>query len=263
MNKKEEIVGIIPAAGFANRISPIPGSKELFPIGFHSSEKKPEGYPRVVSSYLVEGMQLAGAKQLYFVIRDGKWDIPSYYRDGENLNLNVSYVVVGETEGAPYTIAKAFPFCEDKNIIFGFPDIIFTPKDALKTLVQKKSTTGADIVLGLFKAENPEKVDMVALSESGEVEKIVIKPENTDLTYTWILAVWSPAFTKFLSQFISNYNTNSQNEEKGRNRELYIGAVIQAAIDSGYSVKTVKFSEGSYVDIGTIDDLKKAFKSFQ
>jgi glucose-1-phosphate thymidylyltransferase len=45
-----EIVGIVPAAGQATRISPLPCSKELYPIAFRRGESGAR--PKVVSHYL-------------------------------------------------------------------------------------------------------------------------------------------------------------------------------------------------------------------
>jgi len=262
----EEFVGLVPAAGYANRISPIPCSKEIFPIGFTSLINNSGLSPKAVSSYLLEGMKCAGVKQVLFVIRKGKWDIPSYYLTGDYLDLDLAYVVVEETDGAPFTIEKAFPFCVEKNIVFGFPDIVFQPEDALKVMVEKKNQSHADIVLGLFKANNPEKVDMIEFSDSGNVKKIIIKPDKTDLIYTWLLAVWTSSFTKFIQEYLSGhegdllYNKNSDIGKK--NDEIYIGNIIQKAIEAGLNVESVKFTDGSYIDIGTMEDLKKAMKLY-
>jgi glucose-1-phosphate thymidylyltransferase len=50
---------------------------------------------------------------------------------------------------------------------------------------------------------------------------------------------------------------NRQNPPLPR-KELAIGDVIQAAIAAGLQVKALPFEEGSYLDIGTPEDLVKA-----
>jgi hypothetical protein len=40
-----ELVGLIPATGLAKRISPLPSSKELFPVGFQEVER--DGHVRL------------------------------------------------------------------------------------------------------------------------------------------------------------------------------------------------------------------------
>jgi len=54
----DELVGLIPAAGQAKRVSPLPGSKELFPVGFREVEVggHVQLRPKVVSQYLLDNM---------------------------------------------------------------------------------------------------------------------------------------------------------------------------------------------------------------
>ena len=44
-------------------------------------------------------------------------------------------------------------------------------------------------------------------------------------------------------------------------KEVFVGDVMQAAIDSDLNVETVIFKNGSYIDIGTPDDLYRAVKT--
>lgn len=64
-NKEQEVIGLLPAAGQATRIAPLPGSKELYPIGFRSVEGG-SLRPKVVCHYLLEKMRLAGIRKAYF-----------------------------------------------------------------------------------------------------------------------------------------------------------------------------------------------------
>ena len=79
MTPLREIVGIIPAAGKATRVSPLPCSKEIFPIGFSNMEDAQVIRPKPVGQYLLEHFRRAGAKRAYIVLRKGKWDIPEYF----------------------------------------------------------------------------------------------------------------------------------------------------------------------------------------
>ena len=57
---EREVIGLIPAAGQATRLSPLPCSKELFPIGFGASKTGHNLVPKVVCQHLLEKMRLAG-----------------------------------------------------------------------------------------------------------------------------------------------------------------------------------------------------------
>ena len=79
---QQEVVGLIPAGGEATRIAPLPCSKEVYPIGLRHMNEECRVVPKVVCHYLLEKMRVAGIKKAYIVLRDGKWDIPAYLRDG-------------------------------------------------------------------------------------------------------------------------------------------------------------------------------------
>ena len=68
---QQKIVGLIPAAGKAERISPLPCSKEIYPVGFDDSSENKIFRPKAVSQYLIESMQLVNVSDVYIIIR--KW----------------------------------------------------------------------------------------------------------------------------------------------------------------------------------------------
>jgi glucose-1-phosphate thymidylyltransferase len=250
------IVGLLPAAGSAVRISPIPCSKEIFPIGFHPSESVLGLRPKASAHYLLEKMHLAGAQRAYFILRDGKWDIPAYFGDGRMVGLPLGYLMMGHPYGVPYTIDQAYPFTEGATVLFGFPDILFQPGDAFVRLLNRRDETGADLVIGLFPADQPHKMDMVELDPRGRVAGITIKPHQTHLRFTWIIAVWGGRFSRFNHEFVASHKKIQSPEREPR--EIHLGDVIQAAIQKGEQVEHVLFNDGRYIDIGTPEDLMAA-----
>lgn len=256
---KKTIVGLLPAGGTAARVSPLPCSKEIFPIGFHSSESKVGLRPKASAHYLIEKMQRAGAQKAYFILRDGKWDIPAYFGDGGMVGLPLGYLMMGRPDGVPFTLDQAYPFVGDATVLFGFPDILFQPGDAFVRLLDRQAETGAGLVIGLFPAHQPQKMDMVDLDPYGRVLGITIKPRRTHLHYTWIVAVWDAHFSDFMHQFVAR-RKDDQPDNHGQ-RELFLGDVIQAAIQAGVRVENVRFSEGLYIDIGTPEDLSAAVQN--
>ena len=254
-----EIVGLVPAAGHGSRISPVPCSKELYPVGFQRLGRKFR--PKVVCEYLLDAMHLAGVKKAYIVLRKGKWDIPAYLSNLGLAQMDLAFLVLRESESVPFTLDQAFPFIRTTVIAVGFPDIIFHPGDAFVKLLDRQRSTAADIVLGLFPTSDPQKVDMVDIGDSGQVRNILIKPRRTSLSYSWILAVWTPVFTRFMHQYLADiHRRNTSTKKTRRDGELYMGHVINAAINNNLRIETVSFSEGSYLDIGTPEDLLKAIR---
>jgi glucose-1-phosphate thymidylyltransferase len=257
----QEIVGLVPAAGQATRIAPLPCSKELYPIGFRTVEGGRSLRPKVVCHYLLEKMRLAGVTKAYIVLRKGKWDIPGYLGDGAILDMHLAYLMMRLPYGAPYTLDQAYPFVQDAVVAFGFPDIIFQPDDAFVQLLNHRATRNADITLGLFPTDQPQRMDMVDLDDDGRVRQIVIKPLETHLRYTWIIAVWTPAFTNFMHTYLaataSPTSPGSAVHSAPGQRERFVGDVIQAAIHDGLRVEAVSFPDGTCLDIGTPDNLMK------
>ena len=254
MKSLHNVIGLIPAGGNASRISPLPCSKELYPIGFRSDNDN-ELKPKVVSHNLLEKMRLADITKAFIILRKGKWDIPAYFGDGKMLDMNLAYLMMDLPFGVPYTLDQAYPFIQDDTVALGFPDILFDPDDAYRSLILKKAETNADIVLGLFPAGNPHKTDMVEMNDKGQILGLHIKPEQTQLTYTWQIAIWTPVFSRYMHDYVSNIKENTNvNHQK----ELFVGDVIQAAILDDMRVDSVLFKDGSCLDIGTPEDLLKA-----
>lgn len=245
-----EIIGLLPAGGQATRLAPLPCSKELYPVGYRSVGED-DFRPKVVSHYLLEKMQQAGASKAYIILREGKWDIPAYWGDGALVGLPLAYLMMNVPYGTPFTLDQAYPFVRQANIVFGFPDILFQPDDAFNRLFEHQAETKADAVLGLFLADKPHKMDMVELDEHQRVTRVVIKPKQTSLIYTWIIAVWTPTFTTFMHQFLAQ----KLSDDTIRTKEIFMGDIFQAAIDNGLEVESLKFAEGRCIDIGTPEDL--------
>ena len=86
------------------------------------------------------------------VVREGKWDIPSFFGEGESLDRHLAYLVIRDSFGPPYTLNKGYPFIQNNVIAFGFPDILFGPEDVFIQLLNYQVTHHSDVVLGLFPA---------------------------------------------------------------------------------------------------------------
>jgi glucose-1-phosphate thymidylyltransferase len=259
-----DLVGVIPAAGTASRLGRLPCSKELLPIRFRNDVEKTQAQIKPISQYLLEKMQLAGVSKVYIILRKGKWDIPKYFGDGTILNMNIAYLLMGLPFGVPFTVDQAYPFVKDAMVVFGFADIIYEPEDAFQQLLAKQQKTKADIVLGLFEASQAHQEDMVDFKSDGRIKAIDVKPSGTKLNHTWMIAVWTPGFTNFMHHYLGNLKRSIEHgkmPKTGNEKpELFLGHIIQAAIDENMAVNSVCFTNGCYLDIGTPESLAKNFK---
>jgi glucose-1-phosphate thymidylyltransferase len=258
-----EVVAVLPAAGRSRRLGPLPCSKELIPVGFGSIGELPEVRPKVASHYLLECLRRAVIQKAYIVIRQGKWDIPAYWGDGKLLEMDLAYLVIVGSNGPPDTIDRAYPFVKDKIVAFGFPDILFRPKDVFIKLLARLNRSHADVVLGLFPAHDTRAMDMVDLDKNNQVRGIQLKPRTTRLKYAWLTAVWSPAFSEFLHDFLRTMGAREKilgNRRIDPQGDIPVGAVLRAAIRAKLKVEGVVFQTGRYIDIGTPKALALALR---
>jgi glucose-1-phosphate thymidylyltransferase len=242
------VVGVVPAAGRAERLGSLPCSKEVLPVGIR------EGQVETGAGRLLRQLASAGAGRAFIVLGDEKWDIARYLADGQGLGIDVAYLAMRESPSTPATVDRAFGFVREATVVFGFPDILLRPDNAFVRLTGRLAETSADAVLGLFPAERPEEVDMVATDPDGRVRRIEIKPGRTELAHAWVAAAWAPVFSAYVHDFIAAGRGDD------RRSELYVGDVLQAAIDDGLHVDSVTFPDGDFSDIGTPEGLLSALQ---
>ena len=127
---------------------------------------------------------------------------------------------------------------QKKTVALGFADILFHVEDAYSLLLKKLTQDSPDVILGLFPADRPDKVDMVNLDNNGKITEIVVKPSQTDLHYTWGIAAWKPTFTQFMHEFLSRSVQTAKEQP-----ELFVGDVIHASILEGLHVQGTEISQ--------------------
>lgn len=256
-NSLHNVIAIIPAAGKATRLPGIKQSKEIIPIGYKNTSTQRSVMDKPICFHLLEKLSLAGVNQGIMIIREGKWDIPKTLGSGACVNMDIAYQILRLPFGTAYTIDQAYPFSKDKIVVIGFPDILFTPDDAYTQILDRLAQNDADVVLGLFPADRPQKTDMVNVNSQQIVSNIIVKPQKTHLKLTWGIAAWKPVFTEFL------HTTLMSRPHKDSDTELFIGNAIQNAIESGLNVIGIQISDAPFIDIGTPDDLERAMNIFQ
>ena len=251
-----ELVGLIPAAGYATRISPLPASKELFPIGFRKVQLESgiQLHPKVISHYLLDNMFQSGTRKVYIVLRRDKTDIMDYYGDGKKFGGHIAYLADDNVRGMPYTMDVAWPWLQGNTVLFGMPDTIFTPADAFSRLLAQHHATNADVTLGIFPTNCPEKLCPVELDESARVLTMIDKPAHAHIRNTWGCGCWDHKFTEFMHNYLEPASVSD--------RTAVLADVFLAALEQGLSIFGLFFAEGEYIDIGTPDDLAMAVKRF-
>lgn len=251
-----DLVGLVPAAGRARRLARLPCSKEIYPIGFRRNPASGDVQVEVISQHLFEKFRRAGATSAFVILRDGKWDVPSYYGEGELVGLSLAYLFIADSIGPPDTLDRAYPFIRDKSVAFGFPDIVFGPDEAFERLFGRLRETNSDIVLGLYPAVPSQPTDMVDVDASGRIRSLALRTLPATLDYTWCCAVWRPSFTEFMHRFVLAERRNAESATQtyrgiDAQGDLPVGAVIKRAVEEGMTALGVVLANQGYIDIGT------------
>lgn len=259
------VVGIIPAAGRGKRLGNLPLSKEILPLGYWPEAAPESSRSRVASHYLLGHMRDAGVRRVYMAIASDKVDIVSCLGGGADLGVDLAYRVLDDSPGTPFTVDSLYPFVSKQVCALGFPDIIFEESGVYSRLLRHLQESSAEVVLGLFPAEQPEMVDMVAFNErTGRVSDLFIKPVTSDLRYTWGAVVWRADFTAYMHDFLAGALDDPARLadllSAAQGNELYMGDVIQSALRAGLGVEAVIVSGQPYLDIGTPLNLRRAMQ---
>jgi glucose-1-phosphate thymidylyltransferase len=256
MHKALNLVGICPAAGHGKRLGPLPISKELFPIGFHyyTVNKETRLYPKPISQYLIESMVKANARKIFMVISSHKKSLIDFYKNGTQFGTQIAYIYQEIQTGMPFALDLAFNWIDENTItLFGMPDTLFEPRNAFSMLLETHLCNGSDVTLGLFKTNQPQKFGMVKLDTEQNALICIDKPKQTSLKYMWGIAVWNYKFSNFMHICLTDILAEKTNSE------VVLSTIFNQAIsDTTLKVQGYKFSEGYYIDIGTVQDLKRA-----
>ena len=90
---------------------------------------------------------------------------------------------------------------------------------------------------------------------------LLIKPRQTRLRYSWCIAAWRPSFTRFMHEYLAlHQEADGSDQPASEQPELFVGDVIQAAIQDGLQVDAVPFPDGVCLDIGTPEGLIQAVR---
>jgi NDP-sugar pyrophosphorylase family protein len=163
------VVGVIPAAGYGTRLGHIHASKEVLEIG---------GRPLI--DHLVAHLRAAPCTEIRVVTRPEKSDVIDHAR---RIGIRV-------VEGHPPSLAGSIHLglqgLDDEAVIcLGFPDCLWEPLEGFRTLIESVRA-GADVCLGLFRSNQPERYDTVALEPGGErVVRIDVKPREPRTALVW------------------------------------------------------------------------------
>jgi glucose-1-phosphate thymidylyltransferase len=235
-------IGIVPAAGKGVRLG-LPYPKELYPV-IRENHYKP------IAQFVLKGLTDAEVRHIVFVINETKHQLIGFFGDGHRFGCDISYVIQESNDeqnrstspGLAHALNSAYHLTRDKTVFFGMPDTIMQPENVFSqayAAAQKED----DVILVLFPTERPEKFGMVRMGDNQEVLEIVDKPRKTELTHMWGCIIWRPRFTEYLHDCVCNRQISD------------FALIMNSAIGSGLHFRGVQMKGGTYIDLGTYEEI--------
>jgi dTDP-glucose pyrophosphorylase len=219
------VVGVVPAAGFATRLQPLPISKEMLAVG-----------TRPVMDYIVVRMRAGGCTRLRIVTRPEKEDVITHAVD-----LGAE-VVLGHPESVSASLhAGIADLADDDIVLIGFPDSLWEPVSGYRRLVEAVRN-GADVALGLFRIDPKHltRSDVVVFGPKGTIAGVDVKPSVPASDWIWGCAAGRAALWAGLDQV------------------EWPGALIDVLCREGRDVRGIELSD-VWLDVGTKESLARAY----
>ncbi len=249
MNK---IVGILPAAGRGSRLGAIPCSKEIMPLGFRSHITTNNQKWRSITTIEthLQAFKVAGVEQAAVIIGGSKFDIVRYLGNGDRHGIPIAYFYQEQLRGMPFALDLPCIWMENKTVLFSMPDTLITPSNIMKELINHHNAQQADVTLGLFPTDAPHKFGMVELDDNGRIIHFIDKPAQSHLKYMWGYAAWSPRFTYFMHDYLTDLPTEGP--------ECVLSDIFSAALQRQLKIESFIASGSHYHDIGTPESFQAA-----
>jgi len=181
-----------------------------------------------------------------------------YFGSGQRFGCNISYVVQevveGKTKstspGLAHALDSAYHLTSGKTVFFGMADTLMQPEDIFARTYQS-SLHSDDVILALFTTTRPEKFGMVKLDADNRVQEIVDKPAKTDLTEMWGCIIWRPQFTEYLHNCVYEHGVSD------------FAKIMNDAIADGMRFRGVHIKDGTYIDLGTYEEIADLDKKYR
>ena len=246
----EELIGLIPAAGKGVRLG-LPYPKELYPI-IRDNHYKP------ISQFVVQNLVEATVKHIVFVVNESKHQLMGYFGNGHRFDCNFSYAVQetrsGDAEstspGLAHALDSAYHLIQGKTVFFGMADTIMQPVDVFARAFAVAAPDD-DVILALWPTSRPHKFGMVDYDGTGRVAAIVDKPSETDLTEMWGAIIWRSRFTEHLHDCVHKKGISD------------FALIMNSAIEMGMKFRASVMPDGTYIDLGTYDEIMELDKRFR
>lgn len=236
--------GVIPAAGKGTRMEPFTNAypKELLPVG-----------EKAVIHHAIEDMKEAGIDDICIVVGWKQHAIMDYLGSGEELGVQLTYVVQDERDGLAGAVKAAEHYVKDESFAVVLGDNYVDDKAALKDLISFHEAEGFDATIGTFRPEDVTSYGVLETGEGNKVKGMVEKPSEDE----------APSNIAISGMYVFEPDIFSSIEEVDRDEEGEyqltdaIDILRQRNDSVGY-----KDIIGTRIDVGTPERLREANREF-
>jgi hypothetical protein len=92
---------------------------------------------------------------------------------------------------------------------------------------------------------------MVRLEQGHRVVEIVDKPRTTDLAEMWGCILWRSRFTEYLHECVGQQDLSD------------FAQIMNRAIDAGMHFRGIRMAGGTYIDLGTYEEVAELDRRFR
>lgn len=216
------MIGILPAAGMATRISGLP--KWALPI--------PGGY---LLQKHIHDMQTVGIQTVHIGANDHNHELIRQYAEGGQVYIAQRYATMTETVLSVPNYAS-----RGHDVLFSMPDSYWTALRVHERLCMAMEA-GADVAVAVFQARpGQHKRGGMCRIADGKVTEVIDKPDSSDFEWIWGALAWTPKLWGFMI-----------------GSDPHVGYALPRALAAGLDVRAV-CCEGGYYDCGTIEGYYEA-----
>jgi len=234
---------LIPAAGRGTRLEPITLAipKELLMIG-----------DKAVIEHVIDALKLINITEITIVVGWRKHAILDYLGSGERMGVKLTYVVQDEKDGLAKAVLAGEHVVRKEPFLVVLGDNFFYPKNFLKDVIDFHQQKKADVTVGVAEIEDTTRHGIIKTNGNNIIDLIEKPPPEKAPSNLGCMGIY--AFKPEIFDAI-------RKTKPGFKNEYQLTDSIKIMVDQGDNVlfKTIR---GKHIDIGTIEDLKKANVEF-
>jgi len=236
----KKMKGVIPAAGRGTRLEPITLAipKEMLMVG-----------DKAVIEYVIDAMKQVGITDITVVVGWRKHAILDYLGSGERLGVKLTYVVQDQRDGLAKAVYAGKNVTHDEPFLVVLGDNFFYPKTFLKDILSFHNENKADATIGVAEIEDTTRHGIIKPGDDNRIIDLIEKPKPSD----------APSKLGCIGIYIFKPSIFDAIEKTkpGFNNEYQLTDAIKILVEKKHKVCYRKI-KGKHIDIGTIEDLKKA-----